>query len=260
MNIQKLSRYENKIVIVTGSARGIGFAIARRFLSEGASVVLADVSGDELERAVVSLHEDLATNCIAVPADVSLEGDVTRLVEATMARFGRIDILVNNAGISPKQQGRKLSVCEIPLDQWRQVLDINLTGAFLCCKASLPHMISQQWGRIINMGSQAGRTRPDFAGAHYAASKAGIMALARTLATEVGQHGITVNSLAPGRIDTAMIASSHAGPNDQYTSRIPVGRLGTPEEVAAAAAYLASDEAGFITGVTLDVNGGVFMI
>jgi 3-oxoacyl-[acyl-carrier protein] reductase len=145
-------------------------------------------------------------------------------------------------------------------EEWRKVLDINLTGAFLCSKACLPIMREKGWGRIINIASQAGRTRSDIAGAHYAASKAGMMGLARALAGELGMAGITVNSIAPGRIMTPMAQEAGEAANTAYLARIPVGRLGTPDDVAAAVAFLVSDEAGFISGITLDVNGGAFMI
>ncbi|MDB6003002.1 MAG: hypothetical protein JWP52_4701 [Rhizobacter sp.] len=254
-----MERFSNRVVIVTGAARGIGFGIAQRFLREGAKVVLADTQAAALDEAIAGLGE-VASNALPVVCDISRSDDVARLVATAKERFGSVDILVNNAGISPKHQGVKAPIESMAEDEWRKVLDINLTGAFLCSRACLPHMKAKGWGRIVNIASQAGRTRSDIAGAHYAASKAGMMGLARTLAGENGKDGITCNSIAPGRIETPMAAEAGAAVNAAYLTRIPVGRLGTTDDVAAAVAFLASDEAGFISGITLDVNGGSFMI
>jgi len=177
-----------------------------------------------------------------------------------LAAFGGVDILVNNAGISPKHDGRKAPVARMGTEEWQRVLDVNLTGAFLCARACLPGMMERRWGRIVHIASQAGRTRSELSGAHYGASKAGLASLARTLACEVGELGITVNSVAPGRIDTPMAQTVSPEVNERYRAGIPVRRFGTPDDVAAAVSYLASEHAAFVTGVTLDVNGGAFMI
>lgn len=254
-----MDRFRGRTVIVTGAARGIGLAIAQRFLREEARVVLCDTDEAALHGVVEGMKSH-AQSLLPVVADISRDEDVRQLLARTHERFGPVSILVNNAGISPKHAGIKAPVARMDIEEWRKVLDINLTGAFRCIQSCLPDMRELRWGRIVNIASQAGRTRSDIAGAHYAASKAGMMALARTVAGEDGAAGITVNSVAPGRIDTPMAQAAGAAVNAEYLKRIPVGRLGTPEDVAAAVAFLASDEAGFITGVTLDVNGGSFMI
>jgi 3-oxoacyl-[acyl-carrier protein] reductase len=254
-----MNRFRHRNVIVTGAARGIGLGIARRFMAENANVVVCDTSVEALAAAEECLKPH-SRNVLALQVDVSRDADVQQLLEFTRQRFGPVSILVNNAGISPKHDGIKSPVEAMDVEEWQRVLDINLTGAFRCTKACLPDMVAGGWGRIVNIASQAGRTRSDIAGAHYAASKAGMMALARTVAGEAGAAGITVNSVAPGRIDTPMAQAAGAAVNAEYLKRIPVGRLGTVEDIAAAVAFLASDEAGFITGVTLDVNGGTFMV
>lgn len=254
-----MNRFRDRTVIVTGAARGIGLGIATRFLAEDANVVVCDTSVEALADAQERLQAH-GRKLLALQADVSRDADVEQLLERTRQRFGPVAILVNNAGISPKHDGLKADVSRMDVEEWQRVMDVNLTGSFRCTKACLPDMVAARWGRIVNIASQAGRTRSDIAGAHYAASKAGMMALARTVAGEAGAAGVTVNSVAPGRIDTPMAQAAGAAVNAEYLKRIPVGRLGTVEDIAAAVAFLASDEAGFITGVTLDVNGGTFMV
>lgn len=253
-----MQRFAGEVVVVTGAGRGIGLAIAQRFMDEGAHVVIADNRADTLEQAQATLGGK--ERVLSVVCDVSRAEDAHRLAELALQRFGAVGVLVNNAGISPKHAGLKAPIAAMDEAEWRQVLDINLTGAFLCSQACLAQMKHRGFGRIVNIASQAGRTRTDIAGAHYAASKAGMMGLTRVLATEGGRDGITANAIAPGRIETPMAAEAGAAVNAAYLERIPVGRLGTSHDVAAAAAFLASREAGFISGATLDVNGGNFMI
>jgi 3-oxoacyl-[acyl-carrier protein] reductase len=183
---------------------------------------------------------------------------VAALVSDARAHFGSVDILVNNAGISPKHNGGKLSTVETPLDEWREVMRINLRGPFLLARACVPLMQERGWGRIVSISSLAGRTGSRFPSTSYAASKAGVIGLSRVLAEEVGRDGITVNCVAPGRIVTPMSNESGADVQREYAAKVPVGRLGLPEDIAAAVAFLASDAASNITGATLDVNGGVY--
>ncbi|WP_342641757.1 SDR family NAD(P)-dependent oxidoreductase [Rhodoligotrophos ferricapiens] len=252
-----MSNQQGRVALVTGAARGIGLSIAERLAKEGACTVLVDVIA-ELDQAVSRLRS-AGLNVHAARTDISREDEVKALVADVVARHGSLDILVNNAGISPKHDGRKALVEDTALDEWQAVLAVNLTGPFLLCRHAVPLMRKRGWGRIINMSSQAGRTRSQIAGSHYAASKAGLIGFSRTLAAEVGPAGITVNCIAPGRIETPMAAMAGADVNRAYVTQIPVARIGTPDDIAAAVAFLASDEAGFITGATIDVNGGHFM-
>lgn len=243
-----------RVAVVTGAARGIGLAVAQRFAGDGMRVVMADLR--DAARVAGTVHADL---CEGVDADVSDEAAVQRLVADVVARHGRLDVLVNNAGISPKHGGRKARVEDTALAEWQAVLGINLTGTFLMCRAALPHMRAAGWGRIVNLSSQAGRSRSAVTGAHYAASKAGVIGFSRILADEVGGDGITVNCVAPGRIATAMAAAVPDAVNREIAARIPLARLGTASEVADAVGFLVSEQAAYLTGVTLDVNGGYFM-
>lgn len=173
-------------------------------------------------------------------------------------RFGPIDILVNNAGVSPKRRSPTPWITQVELDEWRRVIDVNLTGAWLCSRAAAPDMIARRWGRIVNIGPIAGRTTPKIAGPHYAAAKAGLAGLTRALAIDLAPHGITVDCVAPAWITSNMTAPADSDAGRNAAAGIPLGRVGDPADVAVVVAFLASNEAGYITGTTIDVNGGVF--
>ena len=185
--------------------------------------------------------------------------DWKRIAEAVEATPETPAVLVNNAGISPKRDGQKIPGDEVPLDEWTSVLSVNLTGPFLGIQALVPHMKNTGFGRIVNMSSLAGRDGGRLGGVHYAATKTGLLGLTRSFARELAPYGITVNAIAPGRIDAGMAAGVSDEVNRNYLSRIPVGRLGHASDVAQAVQYLAAAENGFVTGVTVDVNGGSYM-
>ena len=247
-----------RTAIVTGGARGIGESSCDALLEAGTAVMVVDVDPEELA-AFESRHRDREDQYSVIAADVSDENAWTGVVEGTSATLGTPTILVNNAGISPKHDGSKLLTEAMSLAEWHRVMDVNLTGAFLGTRAVLPHMRATGWGRIINISSQAARTGARVAGVHYGSTKAGMLGLTRTVAHEYGAFGITVNAITPGRFITAMAGDVAAEVNEQMLSTIPVGRFGVMSELGAAVRFLASDEAGFVTGATIDVNGGSYM-
>lgn len=244
---------ERRVAIVTGAARGIGRAIASRLLADGHAVVIADIDAAAARRTAEELD---AGRGICVPAglDVARYSDVERFMAEVHGRWGRIDVLVNNAGII--RRGNLLSVTE---KDWDDVLAVNLKGAFNCSKHVAPYMIQRRWGRIINVASIAAKTGDITSAPGYGPSKAGMVNLTKTLARELAAYGITVNAVAPHAIETEMSAQWSPEMRQRVLQGIPLGRLGRADEVAAAVAFLASDEAGFITGATLDINGGALM-
>lgn len=249
---------DQRVALVTGGARGIGLAIVRRFLADGYQVAFVATRAEHVERALESLGcpED---RLYAEAVDVTRQHEVERFVDCIRARWGDIATVVNNAGVSPKRVAQDAPwLSQMSLEEWVRVIDVNLNGPLILTRLLAPAMIANGYGRIINVGSLAGRAMPMIAGPHYAASKAGLVGLTRATARDLAPHGITVNCIAPGRILSDLTGPPEAAVNRSALSRIPVGRFGTAEEVAHVAAFLASPMAGFITGATIDITGGEF--
>jgi 3-oxoacyl-[acyl-carrier protein] reductase len=243
--------FEGRVALVTGASRGIGRAIARALAERRATVVAA--AREDHARSVVDELVAAGHRAEAAALDVTDAASVTNTVADVLDRFGRIDILVNNAGITRDQLTLRMK-----RDDWDAVLATNLTAAFSCAQAVLRPMIKQRSGRIVNISSIVGQTG-NAGQANYAASKAGLIGLTKALALEVASRNITVNAVAPGLIDTDMTKALAGGIQDDWAERIPLKRLGTPEDVAAAVLFLASDEAAYITGQVLSVNGGMYL-
>lgn len=241
-----------RVAMVTGAGRGIGLAIARELGLAGALVVLTDVVPYVEDAARDLASQGLKTS--ALPLDVSRLTEVEAAIRTISDRYGSLDILVNNAGIRPTRRVLEMSAVE-----WEKVLAVNLTGTFYCCQAAAPHMIERGWGRIVNLSSMAAQQGSTGGHSHYAAAKAGIVGFSRSLARELAPSGITVNVVSPGWIDTEGWEGQLDGHRDEYAARVPVGRLGSPEDVAHAVAFLASEEASYITGVVLPINGGLYI-
>lgn len=240
----------DKVAIVTGSGRGIGKAIALRLAEAGAAVVVSDISADSANLTAGEIRAS-GGQSLAVVADVSLAADVGRMVGAVMAAYGRIDILVNNAGIT-----RDHLIMRMPEEDWDTVLAVNLKSVFLCTKVVLKPMLKQRWGRIISISSISGIVGNQ-GQANYTAAKAGIIGFTRTVAREVASRHITVNAIAPGFIETEMTRQLDEKYRQEIKRLIPAGDFGSPRDVAGAVAFLASDEARYITGQVISVDGGV---
>ncbi|MDP7525605.1 MAG: 3-oxoacyl-[acyl-carrier-protein] reductase [Dehalococcoidales bacterium] len=240
-----------KVAIVTGSGRGIGQTIALKLASLGATIVINDIGDPASVEDVVNEIKAMDRECSAVLGDVSSSSDVDELVRATVDTFGRVDILVNNAGIT-----RDHLVIRMSDEDWDKVIAVNLRSVFLCTRAVLRHMTRQRWGRIINMASVVG-IAGNAGQANYAAAKAGIIGLTKTVAKESASRGVTVNAIAPGFIATQMTEQLDEKWKEAVRERIPIGDFGTPGDVAEAVAFLASEEARYITGHVLNVDGGM---
>lgn len=240
---------KGRTAIVTGGARGIGFAIAQRMLRSGAKVVLWDVDAAAMHDAARQLQE--CGSVAAATVDVTDEASIANAVAAHMGAFGRIDILVNNAGIT----GGNAPLWELSPDVWRRVIDVNLIGPYLACRAVVPHMIAGGYGRIVNIASIAGKEGNPNA-SHYSASKAGLIALTKSLAKELATKGVLVNCITPAAAKTELFAQMLHEHIDYMLSKIPMNRFVAVDEIAAMATWLASEECSFSTGAIFDISGG----
>jgi 3-oxoacyl-[acyl-carrier protein] reductase len=251
--LSQLLDLSGQVALITGASRGIGRAIAELFGQAGARLGLLARSAGPLEEVAADLNARLKPEqALALVADVAQEDQVNAAVVQLVARWGRVDILVNNAGLISLGG----PVWKVTPEEWARIMGANLTGTYLCSRAVVPHLQAQKSGRIINIASISAQTGGVSGGAHYSSSKGGMISLTKTLARDLAPFGVTVNAIAPGQID--------ADPNlltpeqrEKVTALIPLGRLGLPEDVAHAALFLASPMASYITGATLDVNGGI---
>jgi NAD(P)-dependent dehydrogenase (short-subunit alcohol dehydrogenase family) len=238
---------KGRIAAITGGAQGIGKAVTERFLASGAKVAIWDRDAALAEKTAAALGKDV----LAVPVDVTELADIEKARDTTVKAFGRIDILVNNAGIA----GANATTWDTTVGEWRKVMRINLDGPFLCCKAVVPGMIAQNYGRIVNIASIAGKEGNPNA-AHYSASKAGVIALTKSLGKEVASHNIAVNCITPAAAKTAIFDQITQQHIDFMLSKIPRGRFVTVEEIAALIAWVASEDNSFTTGGVFDISGG----
>lgn len=250
-------RLRDKVSIVTGGAKGIGRGISLRFAEEGSKVVIAQrdpVTGHEIVQEI----EDGGGTALFISTDVSVKEQVDNLIEETLRNFGQIDVLVNNAAITMCYE----PLLEMSLESWQRVIDVNLTGVFLCSQAAARHMVERRYGKIINIGS-VGSFMPERDCPHYCASKGGVIMLTKSMALDLAPFNVSVNAIAPGAIMTEKVqqALREQGIEDHATgvSKIPLARFGEVEEVAAAAVFLSSDEASYVQGATFVVDGGYLL-
>jgi 2-hydroxycyclohexanecarboxyl-CoA dehydrogenase len=243
-----------KVAVVTGGGSGIGLAISERLAADGIAIAVLDLDGGAADRAAKSITEGGGT-AIGLAVDVTDRPGLEAAVADVAERLGPPTILVNNAGLQGFERFLKITP-----EQWGKVIEVNLTGTFHCCQVVLPHMLSAGWGRIVNISSSSAQGGQPMM-AHYVSSKAGVIGLTKSLALEFGPKGITVNTIPPGFIDTPMLRDSEAkgllgGPVEDIEARTPVRRIGQPDDIAAAAAFLVSDDASYVTGQVIGVNGG----
>ena len=244
--------FMGKVAIVTGGGQGMGRAVAQRLVEGGASVVVNDRNADNARKVADALGD----TAMAAPGDVTVKAEVDAVVKQTIERFGALHILVNNAGIL-----FSTTLADMGEDEWDLVIDVNMKGTYLFSRAALPHMKETGWGRIVNFSSTAGKAVSTLGGPHYTAAKAGILGLTRATAKEFAPFGITVNAVCPGLVNTEMVQENISPERLQkYLDSFPISRICDPSEVAELVAFLASDHAAYITGTSLDINGGDLMI
>lgn len=240
------------VAVVTGAGRGLGAAMARRLAEDGARVVIVDINGEDAERVSVALAS-AGHECLAEACDVTNRQQVAAMMQRAKAHFGRLDILVNNAGIT-----RDAAFLKMTDEQWDTVMTVNLKSMFICTQEAARYMVEQQSGRIICLSSLSGN-EGNFGQANYSASKAGVIGFVKSLSKELARKGMSINAVAPGFIESEMTAQIPDKVRDMLISRIPQGRGGLPEEVAGVVAFLASDDAAYVNGQTLNVNGGMYV-
>jgi NAD(P)-dependent dehydrogenase (short-subunit alcohol dehydrogenase family) len=245
-------RFHNTRVIVTGAGRGLGFAVARGFAEEGARIVLTDVD-DQAAKVRATTIESIGAEAFGLGMDVTREDSVAAGVDEAAHLLGGLDVLINNAGICSTEP-----LGELTLETWNRILAVNLTGAFLCSRAAQPHLAAGG-GKIVNIGSLAGRMGGIMVSAAYSASKAGLAGLTKALAKQLASDGIQANCVAPSTLNTEMTAGFDAGGLEDVRSRIPAGRLGEVTDVVPVVLFLASGDSDYLTGTTLDVNGGLYI-
>ena len=245
-------RLHEKVVVVTGAGRGLGAAMAERLADEGARVVVVDIDGEAAQQVSESLtkqgHDNLAIAC-----NVADRTQVFALFRQVKDHFGRLDVLVNNAGIT-----RDAAFLKMTDDQWNQVIDVNLTSMFICTQEAARYMVEQQSGRIVCISSLSGN-EGNFGQANYSAAKAGVIGFVKSLSKELARKGVLINAVSPGFIESEMTAQIPEKVRDKLIARVPQGRGGLPDEVASVVAFLASDDAAYVNGQTLNVNGGMYV-
>jgi 3-oxoacyl-[acyl-carrier protein] reductase len=239
---------EEKVSIITGGGRGIGRGIALCMAKEGSNIVIADINKSDAELVIEEIKK-YGVNGLAVKVDITKISDLKNMKEFVLSEFGKIDILVNNAGIA-----QKINIEELRENDWDRILNVNLKGTFFCSQIIFSEMKKARYGKIINIASMAGERGGRFAGVNYSSSKAGVIVMTKCFALEGGPFGINVNAVAPGLINSEMSQQLNFS-----TSEIPLGRLGTPEEIGNLVIFLASEKSKYITGTTIDINGGIYM-
>lgn len=251
-------RHEQRVVVITGGSGGIGEALVERYARDGAAVGIVDVNA-ETGAALQKRLADAGLRVHFARADVGDFDECAAACQSIESALGPIDTLVNNAGISPKHAGKPMPIWQMDPLEWRRVVDVNLNSVFNFSRIVTPGMVERRFGRIVSMSSVAGKAYLDIVAAHYGTTKAALIGMTRHLAGELGPHGITVNAIAPGRIDTPLVRGVAREANEKVARETPLRRLGAPDEVASTCLFLTSDDAAFVTGQVVDVAGGWLM-